>query len=338
MSSPTPKLEDVAARAGVSTATVSRCLNQPEKVIAKTRERVMKAVAELGYSPNFGARALASKQTRTIAAVIPTMENAIFAQGLQAFQEELSKAGFTLLVATSGYDPAEEGRQIRSLVARGADGLLLIGHERDQEIYDFLKTQGVPVLVAWAFDSKAKIPSVGFNNEQAMIEMANLVIQNGHRNTAVLTVDASIDDRARDRIVGLRKAFKKAGTKAPEIVECVLSITGGARAFESLFAGKDEVPTAVMCLNDVLAVGSIMKAKEMGISVPGQVSVTGFADIELARVVDPALTTVHLPHGEMGRQAARTLIEMAGGSLNPVSICLPTFIQERESLARPAKR
>lgn len=328
-----PKLEDVAAKAGVSTATVSRCLNQPEKVVADTRERVMKAVTELGYSPNFGARALASRQTRTIAAVIPTMENAIFAQGLQAFQEELSKEGFTLLVATSGYDLGAEESQIRSLVARGADGLLLIGHDREPGVYEFLRTQGVPVLVAWAYDPKAQTPSVGFDNEQAMVDMARLVVQNGHRKTAVLTVDAAIDDRARHRIVGLKKVFKEAGVKEPEILECTLSITGGANSFAKLMDTEDR-PSAVMCLNDVIAVGAIMQAREMGISVPEQVSITGFADIELAKVIDPALTTVHLPHSEMGRQAAKTLIDMARGNQSPDSICLPTFIQERGSLKR----
>ena len=333
MSIQTPKLEDVAAKAGVSTATVSRCLNQPEKVIAETRERVMAAVKALGYSPNFGARALASRQTRTIAAVIPTMENAIFAQGLQAFQEELSKEGFTLLVATSGYDRDAEEAQIRSLVARGADGLLLIGHDRDLSVYDFLKTQGVPVLAAWAYDSNASIPSVGFDNEQAMAEMAKLVLRNQHRKTAVLTVAASVDDRARFRIVGLQKVFKQAGVKRPEIVECTLSITGGANGFKTVMDQSNR-PTAVMCLNDAIAVGAIMQAREMGITVPDQVSITGFADIELARVINPALTTVHLPHSEMGRLAAKTLLEMAQGEKNPKSICLPTFVQERASLGK----
>ena len=146
----TPTLEDVARLSGVSTATVSRCLNLPNRVSEAARTRVLSAVAELGYSPNFGARALAAKRTNTIGAIIPTMENAIFARALQAFQEELRQNGVTMLVASSSYKPELEAEQIRTLVARGADGLLLIGHQRDPSLYEFLEKQGVPVLVAWS--------------------------------------------------------------------------------------------------------------------------------------------------------------------------------------------
>ena len=148
----TPTLEDVAKRAGVSTATVSRCLNSPDKVIEDTRKRVMQAVDDLGYAPNFSAQALAAKRTRTIGAIIPTMENAIFAEGIQAFQEVLQYAGYTLLIASTGYDPTVEADVVRSLVARGAEGLLLIGFDRDPGIEAFLATQNVPVVVAWAHD------------------------------------------------------------------------------------------------------------------------------------------------------------------------------------------
>ena len=133
-----PTLTDVAKKSGVSTATVSRCLNTPDRVAKRTRDKVEDAIAMLGFTPNFGARVMASKRTYTIGAIIPTMENAIFASGLQAFQDELHKQGYTLLVASSSYDPKIEEEQIRTLVARGVDGLLLIGHDRSPEIIDFL--------------------------------------------------------------------------------------------------------------------------------------------------------------------------------------------------------
>ena len=116
-----PTLADVARLAAVSTATVSRCLNTPDQVVAETRERVQAAIEKLGYAPNYSARALAANRTHTVGAVIPTMENAIFARGLQAFQEELGERGYTLLVASSAYKPALEAEQIRTLVARGVD-------------------------------------------------------------------------------------------------------------------------------------------------------------------------------------------------------------------------
>jgi LacI family transcriptional regulator len=167
-----PTLQDVAAAAGVSTATVSRCLNFPDKVAERTRSKVMQAVKVLSYSPNFGARAMAARRTNTIGAIIPTMENAVFARGLQSFQDELREYGFTMLVASTSYRPEVEEEQIRALVARGADALLLIGHERSPEVYQFLDVQRIPTLVTWAFDGQSPRPSIGFDNRKAMRLMA----------------------------------------------------------------------------------------------------------------------------------------------------------------------
>ena len=137
--------------AGVSTATVSRVLNEPERVSAKTRSRVEAAVAHFDYTPHFGGRALASNRTNTVGAVIPTMENAIFARGLQALQEALAADGVTLVVATSNYDPEREAEQIRVLLGRGVDGLVLIGEARDPALYEMLERRGVPFVLVWSW-------------------------------------------------------------------------------------------------------------------------------------------------------------------------------------------
>lgn len=320
---PTPTLHDVAARANVSTATVSRCLNLPDQVTESTREKVMKAIADLGYSPNFGARAMASRRTNTIGAIIPTMENAIFARGLQAFQEELRASGFTMLVASSSYRPDIEEEQIRSLVARGADALLLIGHERAPEIYKFLETQQVPTLVIWAFNPDIDRPSVGFNNRASMRALAQEVLQRGHRRLAMISAEIAMNDRARGRLLGIQDAMRDAGLDPDDLVviETPYGIENGAAAFETLMAAPER-PTAVMCGNDVLAAGAMVRAHELGLQVPGDVSITGFDDIELAQVVYPPLTTVHVPHREMGRRAARALVDMVheGTAVAPVEL------------------
>lgn len=312
---PTPTLHDVAARANVSTATVSRCINLPDQVSEHTREKVMTAIRDLGYSPNFGARAMAARRTNTIGAIIPTMENAIFARGLQAFQEELREHGFTMLVASSSYQPELEEEQIRSLVARGADALLLIGHERDPEIYRFLDAQQVPILVAWAFNPEISRASVGFDNRSAMRDLAKEVLARGHRTLALISAHTFMNDRAGGRLEGIKDAMRDAGLdpEALKVIETPYGIETGAVAFEALMQMADR-PTAVFCGNDVLAVGALRRAREMGIRVPEDVSITGFDDIELAQIVYPALTTVHVPHREMGRRAARALVDMVHGA------------------------
>ncbi|NVK13380.1 MAG: LacI family DNA-binding transcriptional regulator [Rhodobacteraceae bacterium] len=332
-----PTLNDVAKAAGVSTATVSRCLNSPDRVIEATRQRVMQAVESLGYTPNFAARVMAAKRSFTIGAIIPTMDNAIFARGLQAFQDQLHENGYTLLVSSSAYDPEAEREQIRTLVARGADGLLLIGHARDAEIYEYLERHQVPSLVAWSYDPEAQRPSVGFSNKDAMCELAQSVIAAGHRRIAMISGNTQGNDRAKGRVEGVRRAMVDNGLDANTLalIETDYEIEQGAEAFRQLMAFVPR-PTVVMCGNDVLAAGALREAGRLGISVPEQVSVTGFDDIELAEIVSPALTTVHVPHREMGRKAARELTAMVEGKSEGRSICIGTKVVNRCSLAELA--
>ena len=331
-----PTLADVATRAGVSTATVSRCLNSPGQVQQGTRDRVMAAVQDLGYSPNFGARALAARRTKTIGAIIPTMENAIFARAIQAFQEELHKSGVTLLISSSSYRPDIEEEQIRTLVARGADALLLIGHDRSPAIYQFLANRGVPVLISWAYDPAVARLSIGFDNRRAMADLAAEVLARGHRNIGIISAECEGNDRARARVNGVQDAMREQGLDptTAHLIETPYSIENGANALRQMMETSPR-PTAVICGNDVLAVGAVQMARELGLAVPGDISITGFDDIELARVVDPPLTTVHVPHREMGRQAARLLVDMIAGHPARDSVLLETKLCLRGTLGPP---
>lgn len=329
-----PTLIDVAREAGVSTATVSRCLNTPDRVIDTTRERVLSAIERLGYTPNFAARVMAVKRTHTIGAIIPTMENAIFARGIQAFQQALQEQGYTLLVASSSYSLELEEEQIRALVARGADGLLLIGHDRRPGVREFLGRHRIPALVAWAYDREGALPSVGFDNRAAMLSMARRAIGLGHRRIGVISAESASNDRARRRLEGIRDAAGEAGLRRGDltVIETTYGIAQGGEAFERLMRAANP-PTVVLCGNDVLAVGALGRARALGIPVPGQVSVTGFDDIELAQVAVPALTTVHLPHREMGRRAAMMMVTMVETGSPGDSVELATSIRMRDSLA-----
>ncbi|MEM8958947.1 MAG: LacI family DNA-binding transcriptional regulator [Pseudomonadota bacterium] len=328
-----PTLEDVARRARVSTATVSRCLNTPDLVVERTRKRVLEAVRELGYSPNFNARALAAKRTNTIGAIIPTMENAIFARGLQAFQEELGRHGFTLLVASSSYRADLEEEQIRTLLMRGADALLLIGHDRPKAVYEFLERRGVPFLVTWVYDPSAEHQSVGFDNRAAMKELAQKVLSFGHSTIAAITAVQDSNDRARARLEGIRDALRDRDLP-PEnlrVLETTYAIKSGAAAFDQVMS-KSPIPTAVLCGNDVLAVGAVTAAKAAGLRIPEDVSITGFDDIELSEIVEPQLTTVHVPHRAMGTEAARRLVDMLNGTPAKDSLRLDTDLRLRRTL------
>lgn len=333
----TPTLHDVARLAGVSTATVSRALNLPALVTDSTRELVLRTVDELGYTPHFGGRALVSNRSNTIGAVIPTMDNAIFARGLQAFQETLADVGVTLLVASSGYDMARELVQIRALVSRGIDGLMLIGAARPAATYAFLNQRHIPYLMTWNYRPHQKGCFIGFDNRESARAMARAVIQQGHRRIAMIAGITASNDRASDRVDGVRAALDEAGLSGRDlpIVEEVYSLGGGGRACASLLQRKPR-PTAVICGNDVLAVGAISQAKALGLRVPEDVSITGFDDIELAEVIEPRLTTVHVPHRRMGEAAARALLAIRDGTSDCEGIELETHVVMRESLGAPS--
>ncbi len=328
-----PTLQDVATKAGVSTATVSRCLNTPEIVVEETRTRVMAAVKALGYAPNFSARSLVAKRTLTIGAVIPTMENAIFAEGIQAVQEVLQAEGYMLLVASSGYDPDAEADAIRTLAARGADGLLLIGLDRDASVYDFLTTQSIPAVAVWTHDPEGPIPSVGFDNAGAMAEMTRHAIGLGHKRVGVISGMTAGNDRARNRVAGVQSALAEAGLAAAPVVETTYGIAEGGAALTELLERAPDL-TLVICGNDVLAAGAIRSARESGRTVPGDLSITGFDDIALASLVEPSLTTVRVPHRTMGEAAARAVLALVAGE-GAEGRALPTKLMLRESLGSP---
>ncbi|MEQ6203554.1 LacI family DNA-binding transcriptional regulator [Sulfitobacter sp. HNIBRBA2951] len=330
-SRPIPTLDDVARKAGVSTATVSRCINTPDRVVEATRAKVTKAIESLGYTPNFGARVMAAKRTFTIGAIVPTMENSIFARGLQAFQEQLHSHGYTLLVSSSAYDPKIEEEQVRALVARGADGLMLIGYDRDAAIYKYLERQSVPALIAWAYAPQTPRPAIGFDNRAAMAMIADAVLAQGHRHIAVISAHVKGNDRAAERVEGIRASLHTRDLQPEHIIETSYDVDAGAQAMTELMH-KTPRPTAVICGNDVLAAGALRAARDMGLEVPKDVSLTGFDDMDLAQVVTPALTTMHVPHREMGRIGADMLIAMVEGAAPPAPVQLPTTLQRRASL------
>ena len=329
-----PTLDDVAKAAGVSPATVSRSLNSPGLVSKSTLKRVKSAVDALGYTPHFGARFMSAKRTMTIGAIIPTMENAIFAKGIQAFQERLHSLGYTLLISSSSYDPEIEAEQVRALASRGADGILLIGYWREERVYKFLKQRNIPFLLAWAFAANNALPAIGFDNRASMYRLCDRVLAMGHRNIAVISGTTEGNDRASNRLKGITERLKVEGIDQDSvpIIETPYDIDNGGDAFERLM-DLPERPSIVMCGNDVLAVGAMQRAQEMGIKVSDDVSITGFDGIELARVVTPKLTTVRVPHSEMGRRAADELVRMVESGDVGRSQELPSEIVVEKSIA-----
>ena len=306
-----PTIDDVAVAAGVSTATVSRALNRPDSVREALRARVASAVARLGYVPHSGARSLMLRRTGTVGAVFPTLDNAIFAQAIDAFQRRLAQAGYQLLIAASDYDVETEMKQAMNLVTCGADALALCGFSQRPELLQFLQQRALPCVHVMVFPGPAEATCVGFDNAEAMAKAARYLIDLGHRRVAVLAGITRDNDRASARVDGARRALQGAGIDLPQmrLAERRYALADARDGFRELM-GRTPRPTAVLCGNDVLAFGSLLEAERMGLEVPGDVSIIGFDDLELARHVQPALTTVRVQTEEMWGAAADRLLSM----------------------------
>lgn len=334
-----PNIEDVAAAAGVSTATVSRVLNKPQSVREALRTRVTAAIAQLGYVPHAGARSLKLQRSGTVGAVFPTIDNAIFAKAIDALQQRLADAGLQLLIATSGYDPDTEARQAVNLVTRGADALVLCGVGQSAALLQFLRGRDFPTVHAMSWPAPAGMVCVGFDNARAIGQAVRYLLDLGHRRVAMLAGRARDNDRAAARIAGVRQALKQAGLKlAPQhLVERPYGLAEAREGFRTLMASTP-APTAIVCGNDVLAFGALLEARKMGIAVPQALSIVGFDDLEMARHIQPALTTLHVPTQQLWHTVADRVI--AALEQAPVQVATEVEVElvVRESTAVAPRR
>jgi len=329
------RVEDVAAVAGVSGATVSRVINQTGPVSPKLRERIERAVIELGYVPNGAARALASHRTRAIGVIIPTLENANFAITAEGAQRYLINAGYQMLVASSDYDPAQEWAHIRSLVAHGIDGIILVGARRSDEVIEYLRSRRLPYVVTWSLADK-DTPSVGFDNGEAARRLAKHLLDLGHRQVGVVAGLTKNNDRAAARLDGIRRAFRERGLEFPRelLIERPYRIAEGQLALRALWA-MSPPPTAVICGNDQLAFGALIECHRQGVVVPDQLSIVGFDDLEFASQILPTLTTIHVPAEEIGRRAAAFLVDRLDGLTSQMTTEVAVSLVVRDSSGPP---
>lgn len=311
-------MHEVAELAKVSTATVSRALNRPDSVRRTLRDRVLDAVGALGYVPHGAARALASHRSRTVGTIIPTIDNAIFAQGIEALQRRLSSAGYTLLLASSDYDLARDYAEARILIERGVDALMLVGEEHRPELFTLLETTRLPYVATWVYREQAPHPCIGIDNHLAAARIAQHLLDLGHRAIAMIAGITAANDRAAARVAGVRETLDGYGLTltADRYIESRYSIKAGRAAMRTLLS-TDTPPSAVICGNDVLAFGALFECQARGIAVPSKLSLTGFDDLELAAQISPPLTTMRVPSKEMGLQAAEYLLARLSGDSPP---------------------
>ena len=332
-------IDHVASAAKVSTATVSRALNKPNTVSAELKEKINSVIKKLGYIPNAGARSLMLKRSGTIGAIVPTLDNAIFAQGLAEFQHQLNQSGHQLLVASSNYDPEIEANQITNLLSRGVEGIALFGVSQQREALKLLKTRNIPYIHVGSLSAPYNGYASGFDNREAIKLGVQHLLSLGHKHFGILAGITAHNDRARDRVEGVLELLteKKIQLKADVIVECLYDLHEARLGFKKLLLNNPKI-TAIICGQDVLALGALLEAQKQGLRIPKDLSIIGFDDLEISRHLLPSLSTIHIDAIGMWAQAANHLISQINGVENlPRKIKTNVNLVIRDSSSSPLK-
>ncbi len=325
-------VREVAAAAGLSVATVSRVINKGSNVSEGTRLRVLDAMRDLGFTLNPMARALATHRTRTIGAVIPTLENSIFARFLDAVEQTLAEEGYALVIATSGNEQALESSRAHALLDMGAEGLILSGATHAPDLLETIVRRKIPTLCTSIYDPSASLPTLGYDNKQIGSDAIKYLQNLGHTHIAIVHGPVVNNDRTALRTSGVKEGASEHSKL--RFFETTLDVSGGTNAAKAIFA-EGTHPTAVLCLSDVLALGIMFETDRQNIRVPDELSVMGFDNLDWASVCEPGLTTVRLPTARMGRKSAGALIRHLDGIANLESECIPAEIIVRGTVGPP---
>lgn len=332
---PTPTIHDVAREAGVSAATVSRALSQPERVSAQTRALVADAVSRTGYVVNLTARNLRRKRAGALVVLLPHLGNPFFSEILAGIETTAAAAGFSVFVADTQATPTDAPRILDYLNANGADGVVVLDGSFPEALLAPPGGRRPPVIFACEWAAGTTLPTIAIDNRAAARFAVRHLVGLGHRAIGhvrgpqgnVLTAE---------REAGFAAALVESGlpVRSDWMFPGDFSLASGAEAAR-LWLALAERPTALFCANDEMAMGFIAALHRAGVETPRDISVVGFDDIALAEHYIPPLTTIRQPRGEMGAAAARALIAAIEGRPAAANrIVLPTELVLRGSTAR----
>ncbi|MBV8183153.1 MAG: LacI family DNA-binding transcriptional regulator [Hyphomicrobiales bacterium] len=335
------RLLDVARAAGVSTATVSRAMNQPEIVSNELRTRIFAIVEHLGWVPDGAARALATRRSGAVGAVFPTLSHGDFARAATALQRELLIEDYILLLACSEYDPDQELRQVRKFLERGVDGIILVGDTHHPDLPILLKRQGIPSINTFVYDPTSPTSSIGPDNRKALFDLADYLVGLGHTRFGVIAQSTQNNDRVAARLAGIRDALGYHGLAVRPVhwgEGMKLSSVAEARSIFRRIMQASPRPTTVLCANAYLAIGAELEALAMKLDVPGDVSIVGYDDIEIMTEVPVPITTVRVPGDEIGRRVARSILSRIHGRMDDTVFECEAEIVIRASCGPPPDR
>ncbi|CAG9184839.1 Catabolite control protein A [Cupriavidus pampae] len=336
-------LADVAEAARVSLATASRVFSHPQLVRESTARRVREAAQRLSFRPNLLGAKLRSQQTRILGVMLPTLENAVFAECWHGIEQAAMAEGYSLMLVTSGYEAERERERVEYLLRHRVDGLVLtVADATRSAVLDQLDAEGVPYVLAYNQAAEDGMRhSVSVDNRTSASEGVRALIAAGHQRIAVVSGAFMASDRARQRYAGYEDAMHAHGLQplpAVNLPSHIASPAVHAGAQIGALMRAPAAPTAFFCTNDLLAIGLISELKRLGLRVPRDVSVLGYDGIALGALVEPPLATVVQPNADIGTQAVKHLLArlhtVAGRTAAPVTL-LPHGLRVTGTVAAP---
>ncbi len=328
-------IKEIAERAGVSKATVSRVLNNSKPVSNDIRVRVMAVVEATGFKPNAVARSLSMKKSHLIGIIIPDLSNPVFSKIIQGIEAKLRETAYSLVIAATDFEASKKREHIEVFKDRGIDGLILITDDGDNTL-EMLADFDKPVVMIGTGQMSDEIPVVKIDNYAAAKAMTEKLLSLGHTSIAMIRGPLTDIQSGRERFRGYRDVLQLHGCYDEALVfSGMYTFENGYEAMEKLM--KDERPvSAVFCANDLMAVGAMRFAVEKGFRIPEEIAFAGFDDVDIACMMTPSLTTIRQPFAMKGETAIKVLFELIEGSekLDKMVYELPFELIERESTSK----
>ncbi|NTJ44203.1 LacI family DNA-binding transcriptional regulator [Agrobacterium larrymoorei] len=307
-------LAEIAKLAGVSPVTVSRALNTPNLVKPPTLEAIERVIARTGYVPNLLAGGLASRKTRLIAAIVPSVASTIFAETIEGLNAELVSAGYQLILGLSGYEPKRELELTRAILARRPDGIILTGISHLKETRSMLAGAGLPIVEIWDSTPSPLDTAVGFSHAEVGALVADHLLSKRYDRYAQV---GAKDPRAIQRRDGFVNRFKGiAEVELPDIGTSSPSTFQDGRWALSQLLDRGGGSLGVFCSSDVVAHGALAEAHARGSRIPEDLGIVGFGDFDFAAHTHPPLTTVRIDRRDIGTKAARSILRKIAGDEN----------------------
>ena len=333
---PAPTMADVAARAGVSTMTVSRALKDGASIAPDTRRRIMKAVDELGYVLDLSAGSLSSKRSGFVAALIPSINNSNFADTARGLTDALAGSGLQLLLAYTDYSMEKEEELIGSMLRRRPEAIVVTGGSHTARARKLLENSGIPVVETWDLPKKPVRHVVGFSNAEASKALVRYLHAKGYRRIAFIGGTTNRDTRGADRRAGYEAAMAELGLPDSRVISFgtpPISMKQGGEAVVRLVEEWPEVEAAI-CVSDLSAFGAVMECNRRKWKVPQRIAIAGFGDFEISSCCHPAITTVGVRCYDIGNRAGDLLLRAIEGERAGVPVARETIITEFEVIAR----